>query len=73
MRIVKFMATTDQLKKAERATGLTLNAYSRDRYIRELEAAGQVGVRGLSKVDAWKRVREANIEIVPDWRKGQSV
>lgn len=63
------MATTDQLRKAERNTGLTLNAYSRDRYIQELEAVGQTGVRALSKVELWKRVRRARIVIVPDWHK----
>ena len=63
------MATTDQLRKAERVFGLTLNAYSRDRYIRELELIGQKGVRSLSKVELWKRVRTAGIIIVPDWRK----
>ena len=60
------MATTDQLRKAERNMGLTLNAYPRDRYISELEAIGQTGIRALSKVDLWKRVREAKINIVPD-------
>ncbi len=63
------MATTDQLRKAERSIGLTLNAYPRSRYIIELEAIGQLGIRGLSKVELWKRVRAAGIHIVPDWQK----
>jgi hypothetical protein len=61
------MATTDQLRKAERYQGLTLNAYPRDRYVRELEAIGQTGIRALSKIELWKRVREAGIQIKPDW------
>lgn len=63
------MATTDQLQKAQRQTGIALNDFSRERYIRELLAIGQTGVVGLSKVALWKRVREAGIIIVPDWHK----
>lgn len=61
------MATTDQLRKAERGPSMPLNSFSRERYIKELEAIGQEGVRSLSKVDLWKRVRAAGIEIKPDW------
>jgi hypothetical protein len=63
------MATTDQLRKAERRTGLALNSFPRERYIQELEAIGQKGVRSLSKVDLWKRVLAAKITIIPDWWK----
>ena len=65
------MATTDQLRKAERHTpgGLSLHAYPRARYLAELEAAGQTGLRSLSKVELYKRVREAGIKIVPDWHR----
>lgn len=62
------MATTDQLRKAERKSGLTLNAFSRERYIRELEAAGHTNVRGLTKTEAFNRIRDAGISIVPEWQ-----
>jgi hypothetical protein len=64
------MATTDQLRKAEQRGGqMALNDFSRDRYVRELEAVGQKGVRGLSKLELFKRVREVGIKIVPDWHR----
>lgn len=65
------MATTDQLRKAERHTPgtLSLHAYPRERYLAELEAAGQSGLRALSKVELYKRVIAAGIKIVPDWHK----
>lgn len=63
------MATTDQLRKAQQRSGLALNDFPRDRYILELEAIGQTNVRNLSKVELWKRVREAGIHIIPDWQK----
>ena len=65
------MATTDQLRKAEtppqNAAGLTLNAYPRERYIRELEARGWTGIRGWSKAALFRKVVELGIKIVPDW------
>lgn len=61
------MATTDQLRKAEQRQGPQLNDYSRDRYIQELEAAGHTGIRGLTKLELFKRVRENGIDIVPAW------
>jgi hypothetical protein len=63
------MATTDQLRKAERKQGVMLNDFSRDRYIRELEAAGHTNVRGLTKTEAWIRIRNAGIQITPDWKE----
>ena len=65
------MATTDQLRKAERipASGLTINAYPRDRYIRELEARGWAGIRGWSKIELFSKVVELGIKIVPDWHR----
>lgn len=61
------MATTDQLRKAERGPEMPLNSYPRQRYIKELEAIGQTGVRSLSKLELWKRVIAAKIAIRPDW------
>lgn len=63
------MATTDQLRKAERRQGLTLNSFPRERYIRELEATGQTGIRSLSKIELFQRICKAGINIVPDWHK----
>lgn len=62
------MATTDQLRKAERGPAMPLNSFPRERYIQELEAIGQRGIRGLPKVELWKRVIAAKIEIIPEWR-----
>lgn len=62
------MATTDQLRKAQQNVGLTLNSFPRERYIRELEAAGQSNLRRLTKVELFKRIRAAGIQIKPDWR-----
>ncbi len=63
------MATTDQLKKAEchQPGKLYLNAYTRARLLAELKAIGQTGISGLSKVEIYKRVIAAGINIVPDW------
>jgi hypothetical protein len=65
------MATTDQLRKAERGpqnpSGLTLNAYPRDRYISELEARGWTGIRGWSKLKLFATICKLGIKIIPDW------
>lgn len=63
------MATTDQLRKAERGPAMPLNSYPRERYIKELEAIGHTGVRGLTKLELWKRVVAEKIVIKPDWWK----
>ena len=64
------MATTDQLQKASMRGGRpALNDFSRARYISELEAAGETGVRSLTKVQAFARIRELGIKIIPDWKK----
>ena len=62
------MATTDQLRKAERRTGLALNDYPRERYIHELEARGWTGIRGWSKAVLFGKIMELGIGIVPDWK-----
>jgi hypothetical protein len=63
------MATTDQLRKAEQGPAMPLNSFPRERYILELEAVGQKGIRGLPKLELWKRVIAAKITIKPDWWK----
>lgn len=67
------MATTDQLRKAERqpqnAAGIALNDYPRERYVYELEARGWTGIRGWSKIKLFAKVCELGIKIVPEWHE----
>jgi hypothetical protein len=55
------MATTDQLQKAQRQTGLALNDFSRDAYVEVLTDAGYGGIKSLPKSDLFALVKSANL------------
>ena len=60
------MATTDQLKKAERkgaAAGIFLNSFSRAAYLKAVKAAGYFGVDRLTKAELFRIVLNNNLPI----------